>query len=54
VVPDAPLRCAASLGDCEFHLAMPMPAVYELSWGGGVWQVVSGPGINPLANAKIV
>jgi len=40
--------------DCQFHLAMPMPAVYELSWGGGVWQVVSGPGINPLANAKVV
>lgn len=29
--------------DCDFHLSMPMPAVYTLRWNGA-WQVVSGPG----------
>jgi 2,3-bisphosphoglycerate-dependent phosphoglycerate mutase len=30
--------------DCEFHLAMPMPAVYTITHDHG-WQVISGPGI---------
>jgi 2,3-bisphosphoglycerate-dependent phosphoglycerate mutase len=30
--------------DCEFHLAMPKPAVYTITHDHG-WQVISGPGI---------
>jgi 2,3-bisphosphoglycerate-dependent phosphoglycerate mutase len=34
--------------DCEFHLAMPMPAVYMIVHKGSLdetWQLTSGPGI---------
>jgi 2,3-bisphosphoglycerate-dependent phosphoglycerate mutase len=30
--------------DCEFHLAMPMPAVYTITHGEK-WELISGPGI---------
>jgi 2,3-bisphosphoglycerate-dependent phosphoglycerate mutase len=32
--------------DCDFHLAMPMPAVYELAHGAAGWRILSGPGID--------
>jgi 2,3-bisphosphoglycerate-dependent phosphoglycerate mutase len=31
--------------DCAFHIAMPMPAVYELEHDGQRWRVLGGPGI---------
>jgi 2,3-bisphosphoglycerate-dependent phosphoglycerate mutase len=30
--------------DCDFHLAMPMPAVYSLNYDQ-TWKIISGPGI---------
>ena len=35
--------------DCEFHLAMPMPAVYELAYAEGSWSLRSGPQISEYA-----
>jgi 2,3-bisphosphoglycerate-dependent phosphoglycerate mutase len=31
--------------DCAFHIAMPMPALYELEHDGSRWRVLTGPGI---------
>lgn len=39
------LLCPPGRVDCAFHLAMPMPAVYELVHSGARWEVSSGPGL---------
>jgi 2,3-bisphosphoglycerate-dependent phosphoglycerate mutase len=31
--------------DCAFHIAMPMPAVYELEHDGERWRALAGPGL---------
>ena len=38
------LNAIESRIDCEFHLAMPMPAVYTITHDER-WQLISGPGI---------
>jgi 2,3-bisphosphoglycerate-dependent phosphoglycerate mutase len=36
--------------DYEFHMAMPMPAIYHLNHDGIGWRVMGGYGFRPLAD----
>ena len=34
--------------DVDFHLAMPMPALYRLTHDGARWRIMGGHGFEPL------